>query len=166
MDRLNWMEKAKQILGKYRYVLLIFVIGLVLMLLPGKQTQTQNPTATQPQQDNVDIRQELSDILSKIQGAGRVEVMLTVYSGEEVLYQYDEDIASGENGTVRRETVIITDADRAQNGLIRQVMSPVYQGAIIVCDGADSATVRLSIMEAVSKATGLGTDRISVLKMK
>ena len=39
-------------------------------------------------------------------------------------------------------------------------------GAIIVCQGGDSPTVRLNIVEAVSNVTGIGSDRITVLKMK
>ena len=117
-------------------------------------------------QARTDITEELTEILCQIEGAGRVKVMLTAATGETTVYQQDEDITSGENGSIRRETVIITDSDRGQSGLVQQVNPPEYLGAIIVCEGADRAAVRLSIIEAVSKVTGLGTDRISVLKMK
>ena len=39
-------------------------------------------------------------------------------------------------------------------------------GAVVVCDGADSASVTLEIVRAVSAYTGLGSNRIIVLKMK
>ena len=39
-------------------------------------------------------------------------------------------------------------------------------GAVVVCDGADSASVTLEIVNAVSAYTGLGSNRIIVLKMK
>ena len=41
-----------------------------------------------------------------------------------------------------------------------------FAGAIVVCQGADNAEVRLRIVEAVSAYTGLGSNRIMVLKMK
>ena len=41
-----------------------------------------------------------------------------------------------------------------------------YTGAVILCQGADSATVRLQIVEAVSVYTGLSSNKIMVLKMK
>ena len=53
-----------------------------------------------------------------------------------------------------------------ESGLIRQINPPAYLGAIVVCQGADNNTVRLAIVEAVSRATGLGADKISVLKMR
>ena len=39
-------------------------------------------------------------------------------------------------------------------------------GAVVVCDGAESASVTLEIVRAVSAYTGLGSNRIIVLKMK
>ena len=39
-------------------------------------------------------------------------------------------------------------------------------GAVIVCDGAESASVTLEIVRAVSAYTGLGSNRIIVLKME
>ena len=38
-------------------------------------------------------------------------------------------------------------------------------GAVVVCDGAESASVTLEIVRAVSAYTGLGSNRIIVLKM-
>ena len=66
----------------------------------------------------------------------------------------------------QRDTVILSDSGRNQSGLIKQINPPKYLGAIILCQGADSASVKLALMEAVSNATGLTTDRISVMKMK
>ena len=96
-----------------------------------------------------------------------MKVLLTEAAGEEVLYQTDEDIdQSDQSRDVRRETVLVTDAQRSQNGLVRQVNPPQYQGAVILCQGAGSPSVKLSVVEAVSDATGLTYDRITVLKMK
>ena len=168
---MDWLKHKKTVTAfilKYRYVILVIAIGLLLMLLPGKDheqelvTQVQEQTATMKQ----DITKELQSILSCIHGAGKVEVMLSVAQGELTLYQYDEDVSNGENGASRFETVIVSDSDRGQSGLVRQVNPPTYLGAIVVCQGADSASVRLGIIEAVARVTGLGTDRISVLKMK
>ena len=168
MDRLAIKNKAAELLRKYRYPLLILVVGFVLMLLPGRhsgENSVQSQTEVTVEQ-RADITDELTKILSQIDGAGKVHVMLTVSSGETTVYRYDEDISGGESGSIRTETVIVTDSNRAQYGLVERVDPPKYQGAIVVCSGADRATVRLSIIEAVSKVTGLGSDRISVLKMK
>lgn len=159
-------ERITQGIRKYRYALLVLLIGLAFMLIPFKNKEASISATTTETQAQADICAELSGILSQIKGAGKVSVMLTVRVGETAVYQSDEDLTSGENGTLRQDTVIITDDNRVQSGLIQHIISPEYRGAIIVCQGADNASVRLQIIEAVSRVTGLGTDKISVLKMK
>ena len=93
--------------------------------------------------------------------------MLTEATGARSTYQTDDDLTDSQDSvTSRRDTVIITDGDRAQQGLLCGVDPPEYRGAVIVCQGADQASVRLAIVQAVSNVTGLGADKISVLKMK
>lgn len=40
------------------------------------------------------------------------------------------------------------------------------EGAVVICQGAESSTVRLCVTNAVSVYTGLGSDKIRVIKMK
>lgn len=159
--------KIKDSIKKYRFVILILAIGIVLMVLPTeKKEETQSTPATQTAVFD-DPTRELTQILSQIHGAGKVQILLTKGAGERTVYQTDEERdTTEENHAVRVETVIVTDKDRAQQGLVQQILAPEYRGAIVVCQGADDAAVRLAIIEAVADATGLGADRISVLKMK
>ena len=162
MDQRSIMSRGKEFLHKYRYALLVVLVGLALMWIPGKQTET-SPEPTETTAAPYDLAAEMECILAKVQDAGQVKVLLTQASGEETVYQTNED---RDGDSLRVDTVIVTDSDRNQEGLIRQVISPKYQGAVVLCQGADSASVRLAIVEAVSKLTGLSTDRICVLKMK
>ena len=157
---MDHIRKAQAFLGKYRYAFLVLLVGVALMLLPsGTKDQPQEAKGEELNLQSQDIKEELTQILSLIQGVGKVQVMLTVEEGEKTLYQSDEG-ASG------NDTVIITDGSRVESGLVQQVIPMKYRGAVIVCQGADSPAVRLSVIEAVAKVTGLKTDRITVLKMK
>lgn len=163
MDMKAHIGKLPQWVKQYRYPLLVLAIGLALLLIPTARNtdRTENVTTQAPQANNMTT--ELTSILSQIQGVGKVQVLLTVAAGEMTIYHSDENST---DTSVRLETVIITDSQRNQQALISQMLPPTYRGAIIVCQGADSAAVRLAIVEAVSRATGLGADNISVLKMK
>lgn len=167
MDIKNIGQKVTGFIVQYKYVVAVVLIGIILMTVPvGKAVQSQSsiPTTTQKK---VDPSIKLGEILSKIDGAGRVEVLLTLESEEKTVYQTDVDSAFDEKShTERQDTVIITDADRNQQGLIQQILAPSYRGAVVVCQGADDPAVKLAVMEAVKNATGLGYDKISVLKMK
>ena len=169
MDISNLQKRVVDFLKKYRYVALVLVIGIVLMLIPGrgKEVDARSDTSVPEVTVQVPVSQQLAAILSQIEGAGKVEVFLTEAAGEETVYQVDENTSISENAnSLRKDTVTVTDAGRNQTGLVRQINPPRYLGAVVVCQGADSPAVRLAITEAVSKVTGLGTDRISVLKMK
>lgn len=161
-------EKIGQILQKYKYAILILLLGLGLMLLPERNSQeSSEPVVLETEESAGDLEQRLEAILSQISGAGQVRVLLTESTGEEVLYQTDtQSDLDGDASQQRADTVIVEDADRAESGLVRRTDPPVYRGAVIVCQGADSAQVRLSIVEAVSCVTGLGADQISVVKIK
>ena len=167
MDWIEVRQKTVDFLKKYRYVLLIFLAGLFLMLLPEGEKAEEVPKVSAAQEVAEDLQTSLGRILSMIEGAGNVQVLLTEATGPRTYYQTDEDISEGDSARdIRRETVVISDGTRAEMGLVRQVDGPVYQGAIVLCQGADRAAVRLAIVEAVANATGLGSDKISVLKMK
>lgn len=169
MDMKSTIDKAAGFLKKYRYAALVLVIGLVLMSIPGN-TNKSTKTETQPEY-TADIQptvtEKLESILSKIDGAGSVEVMLTIQAGEETIYQTNQDISiSGDSNSSRTDTVTINDGDRNETGMIKQINPATYKGALIVCKGAESPAVKLAIIEAVSKITGLRSDQICVLKMK
>lgn len=161
MERLKIPDPVMEFLRKYRYVAIVLLVGIILMCLPGKNNRTERETTVTSAAETADTARELEQILSQVKGAGEVRVLLTSSQGEKTIYQTDR---SGDGTNI--DTVLITDADRAQQGLIRQVDPPVYLGAVIVCQGGDDPAVRLAIVDAVSDATGLGADRITVLKMK
>ena len=166
MELKNTGRKAIELIKKYRYPAIVLLLGLILMTFSGKKADSVT-TSTKPAVQQSDLTQSLTHILSQIQGVGKVQVMLTVSVGETTIYQYDEQISGNlDTPSIRKETVIITDSSRNQSPLITQVLPPTYRGAVIVCQGAENPQVKLAIVEAVGKATGLGADRISVLKMK
>lgn len=167
MDSVNWKERLSTLLSRYKYVCIVVLAGLVLMSIPSREadeTTAQPETVSQIPQD---MSAQLEQILSVIDGVGKVRVLLTEAEGERTQYVYDEDRdQSGESSSLRRDTVIISDSERADRGLVEQVNPPIYLGAIIVCEGGDNPSVQLNVINAVSNATGLSTDRITVLKMK
>ena len=154
-------QRINALWAKYKYPILVVLVGLGLMLLPGKtEPEPQEPAETV---QSPDLEARLAAILAQIDGAGQVRVLLTEETGRENVYQTDI-----QTDTDRRseDTVLVEDASRTENGLIRRTLEPTYRGAVILCQGADQPSVRLAIVEAVRCVTGLGADRISVLNMK
>ncbi len=162
----EWIRKIKSSIGKYRYVLLVLALGLALMCLP-EGTGTREPEQAAEPLSVLSLTDQLEGILGQIQGVGKVSVLLTEAAGAETIYRIDqEQTQSDSSSTVREETVLVTGSDRGEAGLVLQTLPPKYQGAVVVCQGADQPAVVLSIVEAVSNTTGIPTNRITVLKMK
>ena len=162
MDFLKIPEGMKEKLKNCQAVFLVVLIGVFLMLLPKREA------ASKPHVQEIhtlSFQQELEQVLSCIQGAGNVKLLLSRESGELTLYQSDEDL-DGDGGGRRKNTVIVSGENRQEQGLIRQVTAPKYRGAVVIAEGADSSPVKLALINAVSKATGLRSDKITVLKMK
>ena len=111
----------------------------------------------------------MEEILSKISGVGRVEVMLTLQSsGEKVLasdstLRYSGNVQAPDDYDRSTETVILSDGGE-DSVIVTQERSPQYRGALVVCEGGGSDAVRLQVTEAVAALTGLGTDRIAVVR--
>lgn len=161
-------KKLQEVMAKYKYALLVLLLGIGLMLLPSGDAPASAPAETAPSEARTDdLETRLEQILSQISGAGKVDVLLTEKTGQETLYQLEGETDSDESSTHTRESVIIIeDTDNRESGLIRRIDPPFYLGAVIVCQGADNPQVKLAIVESVRCVTGLGADQISVVKMK
>lgn len=166
MDTVAVGKKIAEGLSKYKYAFVIMGLGILLMLIPARTEQAAPAAETQVSAPVLSVSEELTGILGQIQGVGKVRVMITEQSGSQTVYQVDEDRTEGSDGLdVSRQTVILSGSG-GETGLVQSVSPPVYLGAIVVCQGADSPSVCLAVANAVSAVTGISTDRISVLKMK
>ena len=168
MEQVEPGTRIRELLDKYKYALLILAVGLCLMLLPEQKNEAHDEAvAAQTATSQESMESLLEEILSQVEGAGKVCVLLSEMEGSQTIYQTDTRKDTDESTTAEQiDTVIVTDANRSEVGLVRRTDPPKYLGAVIVCQGADRADVRLAVVEAVRCATGLGANQISVVKMK
>ena len=161
MGKVRWSELWK----KYKFVLLVVLVGIILMLLPvSSQTQETEENKSQIPQESFDLaamEQRMEEVLGKIDGVGKLRLMLTLQSGTRLTLA--EDTQRDQDRT-QRETVTLKRGSGNQEIVITNRFYPVYQGAVVVCHGADSSAVRLAITETVQALTGLPSDRIMVAK--
>ena len=157
-------------ISKFRLPLLIFAAGLLLMLLPtGKRSTQAVQTAAQEAQTQelTPSQEEMEAILSRIDGVGRVDLLLTLRTSGASVYQTDtRTVTSGSGTTEECQTVFGQTSGSGKEPVVQTTLAPQYQGALVVCDGADRASVRLAVVQAVTSLTGLGSNQIAVVKMK
>ena len=161
MGKVRWSELWK----KYKFVLLVVLVGIILMLLPvSSQTKETEENKSQIPQESFDLaamEQRMEEVLGKIDGVGKLRLMLTLQSGTRLTLAED---TQRDLDRTQREIVTLNRGSGNQEIVITNRFYPVYQGAVVVCQGADSSAVRLAITETVQALTGLPSDRIRVAK--
>ncbi len=173
-------------------ILIVTIIAINFILNDGKQEKIESDDpnkrlATTPNTNTFDITEEpeedelaqkLENILSKINGVGRVEVMITYSETSKTIPVYNEESTQQDteetdsNGGTRkitqtdtRKEVIYEEVDGNKTLITQSVISPTIEGAIITAEGANNATVKANIVQAVEAVTGIATHKIQVFEM-
>ena len=181
------LKKWTDVLKKYKYAAAVVLVGLLLILLTpsgdrngGEGGGTDGAGARDAPEESgfsvQEIEQRLTQILSVTQGVGRVEVMLTLKAGTENIYAEESRDSSrvlkDENTVIEQTEDSETSLKTVQQGggsetpVVVKSIYPEYMGAVIICDGADDATVRSRVLSAVFSVTGITSEKVAILKMK
>lgn len=161
--------KLWKLLDQYKYVLIVIAAGIVLLLWPSggrreEQSAGSGAAGTQETFDLTALEERLSETLSKVEGAGKVTVTLTVKSGMERVLASDRSTSVSERGSSVEEETVLVNSGAGQEAVLLTQRYPTFQGALVVCEGGDDAEIRLLMTRAVSALTGIGADRITVCK--
>ena len=164
------LKSLLRTLSRYKYVLLVIVAGVLLLTLPWSDTDNASAAQVNTEEEDFSVdalEGRLCEILSQINGAGHVSVMLTVESGMKRVFAQDS-MMEQESDAARKETktVIVSYGSGTEDAVLVQQIYPKFQGALVVADGGGDPSVKLELTKAVAALTGLGSDKISVCKGK
>ena len=167
-ERPRWLTKPLSVLGRYKYVLLVAALGAVLLLWPTAAEKAGEELPAAEQTEAVSLRETeeaMERILAKIQGVGQVDVMLTLQSGSELVLAEDTTLRYSGSAQAPSDYQRSAETVTSPSGVVvTQERCPQYRGALVVCDGGGNDAVRLQVVSAVSSLTGLGADRVTVVK--
>ena len=104
-----------------------------------------------------ELETRLTALISRVEGAGKTAVMVTLESGSESIYATDTD----SDGSSTHVLLGSGEAD----GLVETVETPRVLGVAVVCEGGGSAAVQSRVTALVQALTGIGTNHITVAKM-
>lgn len=140
------------------------VVLLLMMRTPKTRDDTALPPVTAVEHTvrpsyQEELEQRLQDIISEIQGVGKVTVMVTISGSEENVYA--EDISESEQKT-DRETVIVG----SKEALLKATKNPEVKGVLVVCSGGDRPQIQEKVVNAVSTVLDIPTSKVFVTKSK
>lgn len=165
-------------------VFLALMVG-ILLLAAGKSLSSFGGDASEksPQEEpaektigsDAETERRMAEILSKIEGAGQVDVMLTYRRTEEKTVARDEvrEESYSEDGgktseSLRVENTAILMEDRNGNTLplLLSAVSPEVEGVVIVAEGGGDPVVCTALNQAAQALLDVPAHKIAVLKMK
>ena len=183
----NEGSKQKRLLDRFEKLLtkknlkivLLIIVGVVAIVLffgfnSNKANSTSNTvSSTNSYISTMDycqiIENKLIEVLSKVDGAGAVSVMVTVDGSPELIYANEQDktTSSNSSGTTSSSTYsspIIIDANGSSSALVMTEVLPAVKGVIVVSSGAGNVATRLNLLNAVSTLLDISIEQVTVLK--
>ncbi len=174
----NVLKKIKSLnIGKKNIALIILAVVMLFMLVLSElvgglqKTDSLNEDGSVNSQKYIEqTEKELEMILEKINGAGKVEVMLTLESSYENVFAkgYSTKEDKGENDEKKEfqeEYIIIKNGSSNEECLVVKVYEPAIKGVAVVAQGADDIKVKNAITQTVCALFNISSARVSVEKM-
>jgi stage III sporulation protein AG len=163
-DKINLIEKIKTD-KKWRISVVIFLSVLVLVVL--LYGVSSNKKKQESQTFSVDsyvegLETKLENTLKKVEGAGKVSVVITVESGMETVLAMKTTVKETSNGRETEETPIIVNGKT----VVLKECYPKVVGVLIVAEGADNVMVYKRLQQATVSLLKINVNQIEILTMK
>lgn len=184
--RNGWKKKSI----RKDHLLILFLAGVLLLViaLPTEEKEGQrgeklreeeSETTDVPAEEySMALERRLEELLSQIDGAGDVSVMVTLQSTAEKVVEKDteensetvtEKDSQGGNRTTRNterreETVYDEEKSEGQIPYVRKELSPKVEGVVVISPGGDQPVVIKNITEAVQALFDIDTHKIRIVK--
>ncbi len=141
--------------------------------------ETEYGSMTEEQLYVAQMEEKLEEVLSKLDGAGNVEVLITLQASEEKIVEKDipvvrsnteETDSAGGTRTVSNvdmgESTVYSNVDNNSQPYVIQTISPRIEGVVVLAEGAGSGNVSINLTEAVQVLFGVEAHKIKVMKME
>lgn len=149
----------------------------------NKDSSQQNSTASLDKNKSDEyeksIQEKLKNTLEKIEGVGKVEVMVSFESGEEHVPAVnitdstntteEKDNEGGKRNTTQKNngsTVVITNNGSKSEPLIVKTYKPKVSGVCVVAQGAEDKITELRISKAITDLFSISQDKVNVYPME
>jgi stage III sporulation protein AG len=192
MNLKGLMEAVNKLTSKKNAynIAVVFLLGVLLVMLSNffKTPPSTVPTTTQEASTNESIntvndlsryedlkKTELKNMLSKIKGIGRVDLMINFECGEEYIPAFNTN--GGKSTTIEKDTeggerrieqdnngkeVVVSSNGGKTEPFILKKINPKVEGVIIVAEGADDEKIRKNVIAAISSLFGIPNYKIQV----
>jgi len=189
-------DKWRTFLGNKNNLLIIILVGVLFLVInipigdDSKSKQLDNTsdnitvstgegTGDELQEYCTYLEEKLEQALTKLDGAGEVEVLISMKSSEERIVEKDQTVTR--SGTVEEdsqggtrdvsgfesgENTIYSSEGSNSEPYVVKVLQPEVEGIMVLAEGAGSGTVSKNISDALQALFGIEAHKIKVVKME
>lgn len=169
------LEFFKDKNNKIKVVVIVGLVGVLLIMvsefLPKKDKDTGSieKGATQSSAAFITYKEEtqkqLQKIISEIDGVGKCAVFVTFENTSESVYAYNSTLETNDKGEKKEYDYVILNGENGDEPMLVKEVEPTVKGVVVVCEGGDNSAVRSSIIDSVTSAFVISSNRIAVNKM-
>ncbi len=134
---------------------------VAVIIFMGNFSSTENKSTQETVSTYVDnLENKLEKCLSKVRGAGKVEVIISVSSGMQTVFATEKTYQSSKGETVENPLIV--------NGkpLVTMESYPEISGVVIVAEGANNLSVKVDLLNACQTFLSISNEKIQILSMK
>lgn len=181
--------------GKKLFSNLLFIFGIgVLLILFGNSlfggiggtqkdlipptNMTASDTTKLQESHESNMEKRLQDILSRIEGVGKVEVMLTISYGKEIVLAEDTKVSESstqeraqDGGTrdiqskdMEDKTVMYTRNGSTEPVVLKE-KQPKVEGVIIIAEGGGDVLIQAQLSQAAQILMDVPAHKVQIFKM-
>lgn len=164
---MNVLDINKLVLDKKGILIIavVFIAGIMLVMGGGSDSSKSIVVAESVSTDN--LNKELEDILSQVEGAGEVKVLINYkQSGEKILaYDMESTVNERDGGKENNsKSEVVYDGNKMP--VVLKEYMPKVEGVIIVAQGGNIENVKKQLIAGTVALLGIDEHKIEVLKMK
>ena len=117
-------------------------------------------------------------MVTGIQGVGKAKVMITLENTTEYIYESEKrettdatkDYSDGQTEKEQERNdyernVILVEGSNGKEALLKTTVEPKVKGVVIVCQGGENIEVEKSIIDAVTTALDISSNKVCVAKL-
>lgn len=161
---MKMVDDLKSKLKKIKVEHLIIVCALIAVgsIFLSTIDFSSNSQASSVEEYVALLEKKLSNKLSNVEGAGKVEVLLSVDSAGRTEIAMEKKTTSDSSGIKFEESPILVSG----KPIVLSEHYPAIVGVIILAQGADDIKVRMALMNATQTFLNITSDKIEILLMR
>lgn len=140
------IKKIKNLKNDKNFIRVIYIIGIVGIVLifcstffgaDNDEDKESLSSSVSSYREDEELR--VKEMVESIEGVGTAKVMITMENSGENVYLQDNRVKE---------------------------IEPLVRGALIVCTGGDNPSIKETVLESVTKALNISSDKVCITKLK